>query len=93
MAAISRHHSTFDMLDATERKTLAWCMFIAGVLCLIPGEIPKGPAPLDYARQIVGRLLDHHATHGAWTISMILVAYHLRQSRKEQIEPTMQAQG
>lgn len=72
-----------DALNATERKTLAWCMFAAGVLCLIPGEIPKGPLPLDYARQVVGRFLDHHASHGAWAICAILVAYHVRQVRKE----------
>jgi hypothetical protein len=81
------------MLDATERKTLVWCTFLAGVLCLIPGEIPKGPAPLDYVRQVVGRLLDHHATHGAWAISIALIAYHVRQSRKERVEPVLQTQG
>jgi hypothetical protein len=72
-----------DMLDATERKTLAWCMFAAGVLCLIPGEIPKGPALLDYARQVVGRLLDHRATHGAWILAALLAGYHVLQLRKE----------
>jgi len=72
------------MLDATERKTLAWCMFAAGVLCLIPGEIPKGPTPLDYARQVVTRLLDHHASHGAWAICALMAAYHLWRLRKEE---------
>jgi hypothetical protein len=59
-------------------------MFAASVLCLIPGEIPKGPLPLDYVRQVVGRLLDHHATHGAWMICILMVAYHLWRSRKEE---------
>jgi hypothetical protein len=59
-------------------------MFAAGVLCLIPGEIPKGPTPLDYVRQVIGRFLDHHASHGAWAICAILVAYHFRQLRKEE---------
>jgi hypothetical protein len=80
------------MLDATERKTLAWCMFGAGVLCLIPGEIPKGPALLDYVRQVVGRLLDHHATHGAWGICMLMVAHHLWRLRKEQTETQTETQ-
>jgi len=83
------------MLDATERKTLAWCMFIAGVLCLIPGEIPKGPTPLDYARQVVGRLLDHRATHGAWAIALLLVGYHFWRLRKEEAaaEAPLQSAG
>ena len=80
------------MLDATERKTLAWCMFAAGVLCLIPGEIPKGPAALDYARQVVGRLLDHRATHGAWFICLLMVVHHHWRSQQERVE-TVQSQG
>jgi hypothetical protein len=68
-------------------------MFAAGVLCLIPGEIPKGPAPLDYARQIVGRLLDHHASHGAWAICIVMVAHHFWRSRKEELETPLQSQG
>ena len=83
------------MLDATERKTLAWCMFIAGVLCLIPGDIPKGPTPLDYARQVLGRLLDHRATHGAWAIAFLLLTYHFWRLRKDEAEMPAQtpAQG
>jgi hypothetical protein len=71
------------MLDATERKTLAWSAFIAGVLCLIPGEVPKGPRPLDYLLQVLGRMLDHRATQGAWALCALFVAYHLWKTRKE----------
>jgi hypothetical protein len=59
-------------------------MFAAGVLCLIPGEIPKGPTAMDYARQVLGRLADHHASHGAWAICAIMVAHHLWRLRKEE---------
>jgi hypothetical protein len=73
------------MLDATERKTLAWCTFIAGVLTLIPGETPRGPRVWDYLRQvIVDRLLEHRATQIAWAICAALVIHHLWRSRKEE---------
>lgn len=82
------------MLDATERKTLAWSAFIAGVLCLIPGEqlhhALKGPRPVDYVVQFLrdglvrDRLLAHHATHIAWVICAALVAHHLWRTRKEE---------
>lgn len=84
------------MLDATERKTLNWCMFLTGVLCLIPGEIPKGPTPLEYARQVIWRMLDHHATHGAWAICLVMAIYHVRQLRKEELAAAtkpVQSQG
>jgi hypothetical protein len=71
------------MLDATERKTLAWSTFVAGVLTLIPGEVPKGPRYIDYVVQVLGRLLDHRATQGAWMLCAILVVYHLWKERKE----------
>ena len=71
------------MLDATERKTLIWCAFIAGILCLIPGETPKGPKPLDYVLQLSGRMLAHHATQMAWGLALILCAYHVFKTRKE----------
>jgi hypothetical protein len=71
------------MLDATERKTLAWCTFITGVLCLIPGETPRGPRVLDYTIQVFGRVLEHHATQGAWAICAVIVVYHLWRTRKD----------
>lgn len=74
------------MLDATERKTLAWCTFIAGVLCLIPGETPRGPRVWDYARQVLlDRLLEHRATQIAWAICAILVIHHVWKSRTEAV--------
>ena len=76
------------MLDATERKTLAWCTFIAGVLCLIPGETPRGPRVWDFVRQVVlDRLLDHRATQIAWTICAICVIHHLWKCRTEAVSP------
>jgi len=73
------------MLDATERKTLAWSTFIAGVLCLIPGETPRGPRIGDYLRQVIfDRFLGHHATQIAWAICLGLVVHHLWRSRKEE---------
>jgi len=73
------------MLDATERKTLAWSAFIAGVLCVIPGEVPKGPRIVDYLWQAVpGRILDHHATQIAWGLAFLLVVYHLRRLKLEE---------
>jgi hypothetical protein len=73
------------MLDATERKTLAWCTFIAGVLCVIPGETPRGPRVWDYLRQVlVDRLLEHRSTQIAWAISAALVIHHLWRTRKEE---------
>jgi len=87
------------MLDATERKTLAWCTFAAGVLCLIPGEQPHWPQAghhaskivnfaiqlVEMARQlIVMRVLEHRATQGAWGLCAILVGYHFWKTRKEE---------
>ncbi len=72
------------MLDATERKTLAWITFVAGVLCLIPGDTPKGPRPWDYAREVLGRIVDHHATQIAWVLCLLLVAHHLWRTRREE---------
>ncbi|MDI3284646.1 hypothetical protein [Polyangium sp. 15x6] len=72
------------MLTATERKTLAWCTFIAGVLCLIPGETPRGPRIWDYARQVLlDRLLEHRATQIAWVIAAVIVIHHVWKSRSE----------
>ncbi len=72
------------MLDATERKTLAWSAFIAGVLLVIPGETPRGPRIADYAIQILGRFLDHHATQISWALCVAFVAHHLWKSKKEE---------
>lgn len=71
------------MLDATERKTLTWCAFIAGILCLIPGEQPKGPRIIDYALQLAGRIFVHHATQMAWALALGLGLYHIVRTRKE----------
>lgn len=79
------------MLDATERKTLAWCMFAAGVLCLIPGEIPKGPTAIEYMKQVLGRILDHHSSHIAWTLCAIMAAHHVWRLKKE--HEVSQSQG
>jgi hypothetical protein len=59
-------------------------MFAAGVLCLIPGEIPKGPTALEYMRQVSGRLFDHHASHIAWALCLIMAAHHVWRLKKEQ---------
>ncbi|MDI1448003.1 hypothetical protein [Polyangium sp. 6x1] len=75
------------MLDATERKTLAWCSFIAGVLCLIPGEQIQGP--FEWSRrwelmfQLLRRFPEHRAAQIAWTISAICLIHHLWKSRTE----------
>lgn len=72
------------MLDATERKTLAWCAFIAGVLCLIPGETPHGPRWWNYIVQVLGRTLEHRATQMAWALCAALCVFHLWKSKKEE---------
>ncbi|MDC3953182.1 hypothetical protein [Polyangium jinanense] len=72
------------MLTATERKTLAWSAFLAGVLCLIPGETPRGPRIWDYARQVLlDRLLEHRATQIAWVIAALILIHHVWRSRTE----------
>jgi Na+/melibiose symporter-like transporter len=72
------------MLDATERKTLAWCAFVAGVLCLIPGETPQGPRWWNFVVQVLARMLEHRATQIAWALCAAIVAYHLIRTRKEE---------
>ena len=73
------------MLDATERKTLAWSAFLAGVLCLIPGEALKGPRWIDGMRQLAMRVFEHRATQIAWGLCLVLAAYHLYRARQERL--------
>jgi hypothetical protein len=72
------------LLDATERKTLAWSFFLAGVLCYIPGEPLRGPRLLDVLRQLGVRFVEHHATQIAWGLCILIVAYHLHCVGKEE---------